>query len=158
MTLRHVIALISLTAGTTTLAEETTLVSDARLELPKGKGSIGLKSGTVVDVVGKEGDSAIVIYRKIQGHIPLKAVNLPANTPERSPAEQPAAPAAPAPKAAPANSAAPAKPAEAAKPAPAPSDKPTTMYGKAVKKARDNEGQHKENLVNPADEVSGAKK
>jgi len=152
MTLRHVIALIFLTAGTTTLAEETTLVSDARLELPKGKGSIGLKAGTVVDVLGKEGDSAVVIYRKIQGHIPLKAVNLPANTPESSPADQPAAPAAPAPKAAP------AKPAEAAKPAPAPSDKPTTMYGKAVKKARDNEAQHKENLVNPADEVSGAKK
>ncbi|MEO7413035.1 MAG: hypothetical protein ABIZ81_06740, partial [Opitutaceae bacterium] len=30
-------------------------------------------------------------------------------------------------------------------------DDPSTMYGKMVKKARDSEAQHKENLVDPVD-------
>ena len=158
MTRPLAIALLCFVAGTLARAEETTLISDARLELPKGKGFVGLKSGSVVEVVGKEGDSVVVIYRKIQGRIPLKSTNLAASTPDAAEADKPAAPAPPAPKEAPAKPAAPSKPAEAAKSAPGPSDKPTTMYGKAVKKARDNEAQHKENLVNPANEVTAPKK
>lgn len=129
-----------------------TITAETKMELTKGKGSVLLKAGTAVDVVSRDGDSIVVVYRKIQGRVPLAKTDFKGEAPAAA-----AEPAQEQPKAgspAPANAAPQAKPAEAKPAAPAGGrDAPATNYGKAVKKARDNAAKNKETLVDPANEV-----
>lgn len=130
----------------------TTLSEDVKMELTKGKGSIVLKAGTVVEVVSKEGDSIAVIYRSLLGRVPANKTDFKGEV--AKPATKPVAEAKPEP-APPAAKPTEPKPAEA-KPA-APASGPSSTYGKMVKKARDNEAKHKENLVEPTDTVTGGR-
>jgi len=134
-----------------------TITEETKMELTKGKGSVLLKAGTAVDIVSRDGDSIIVVYRKIQGRVALAKTDFKGDAPEAA--------AEPAPEQPKANSPAPANPPPQAKPAdPKPAapaggpDAPTTNYGKMVKKARDNAAKNKETLVDPANEVSGSTK
>ncbi|HEX2851908.1 MAG TPA: hypothetical protein VHO24_01630 [Opitutaceae bacterium] len=143
-----------------------TITADTKLELTKTKGTIGLKAGTKVDVIGQEGDSLSVLYRNLPGLVPLsktdfkgaktkpattapatepKAHTLPATTPPAAKPVEKANTTAKPPTAAPAAS-------TAATPSPGPRE-PTTNYGKAVKKARDVTATHQETMVAPTDEV-----
>lgn len=141
----------------TTLARAQSLTAniteDIKMEFSKGKGSVLLKAGTAVDVIGKNGEVLTVVYRKIEGRVPLAKTDFKGDAPEA---------AVPPPKEeqkAPPSSAAKPPPAQAKPAAPSSGgDAPTTNYGKMVKKAKDNEAKHKETLVDPANEVSGAPK
>lgn len=146
--------LTAVLAGAQTLTA--TLTEDVKMELSKGKGTVLLKAGTTVDVVAKDGESLTVIYRKIQGRVPLAKTDFKGEAPV---AEAAAAPKEAAKPAAPAQPPAQAKPPDPAPAAPAGGpNAPTTNYGKMVKKARDNEAKHKETLVDPANEVSDSPK
>lgn len=145
------------------------ITADTKLELTKGKGTIVLKAGTKVDVTGQEGDSLAVVYRSIQGLVPLAKTDFKGEPPKGNtgtfkeetkenvtvsvvtppPAAKPLAPKPADPK-----------PAEVkpATPSPAAVREPTTTYGKAVKKARDNTATHKETMVDPTNELTGADK
>ena len=147
----------------------TTLTGDTKMEFTKSKSSFVLKAGSVVEVAGRDGDFLIVNYRKIEGRVLAAKTDFKGDVPELT-AKKPAEPAkteATAVKASPppATAAAAVKPPEQkpADPKPAPPanpnrDNPQSMYGKMVKKARDNEEKHKENLVDPTNEVVGAPK
>jgi hypothetical protein len=140
------------------------ITEDTKLEFTRGKGSVVLKAGTPIQVVSQDGDTLDVLYRgsingrvlraktDFKGEAPKVAVAAPAAQPESAPAAPAPKPVAPTQTPTPA----PAKSAET-KPA-APANPPTTLYGKAVQKARENEAKHRENMVDPVDEVTGAKK
>ncbi len=136
-------------------APSATITEDTKMEFSKGKGAIVLKAGTAVDVVGKDGDSLTVIYRKIQGRVPLAKTDFKGDAPETA-AETPKSDAKAA--AAPQSPLTPAKPADPKPAAPGGPNAPTTNYGKMVKKAKDNAAKNKETLVDPANEVSGSSK
>jgi hypothetical protein len=150
--------LIFVLTATVACAENLTaiVVEETRMNLLNGKSSIVLKAGTNVEVVSQDGDSLTVIYRKIQGHVPISKTDFKGDATVASVNSKdeakpgPTAPANPPPAAAKSASAAPAAP-------PSPGA-PTTNYGKMVQKARDNEAKHKENLVKPANEVTAAEK
>lgn len=136
-----------------------TITDQVSLELMKGKGSIGLKKGAVVTVVSKDGDMLEVVYRNVQGRVPLNKTDFKgevpkdaAPKPETKPAIVVNSPASPAPVAKPAET----KPATVS--SPLKTDAPQSMAGKMVKKAADNAAKHNENLVNPVDETVGGKK
>jgi hypothetical protein len=132
-----------LLSATVSLAEEATLQTNAVMR--SGNSLVILKAGTVVQVV-KRNEKTIAI--KVNGTgatglIPKSALEEPDDAPPPVHAQTPAP--------APAVAAAPS-----ATPPPAP-HKATTMYGKAVEKARENAGSHEKNLVNPTDEILGGK-
>ena len=134
-----------------------TITEDIKMELTKSKGTVMLKAGTSVDVVSKEGDTLTVVYRKIQGRVPLAKTDFKGDAPEA--VADAGKPDSKGSSSAPSNPPVAAKPADPKPAAPAGGpDAPTTNYGKMVKKARDNEAKHKETLVDPANEVSGAPK
>lgn len=151
--MRTILLLIFLTALARAQSLTANITEDIKMEFSKGKGSVLLKAGTAVDVIGKNGDVLTVVYRKIEGRVPLAKTDFKGDAPEAV-AAAPKAEPKPAPSA-PAN-----PPPAQAKPAAPHSggDAPTTNYGKMVKKAKDNEAKHKETLVDPANEVSGAPK
>jgi hypothetical protein len=138
-----------------------TVTEQTKLEVTRGKGSIVLKAGTVVEVVSKDGDNLGVVYRNITGFVSAEKTDFKG--------EAPAAAALPAKpdiaskpssevRTPPATKAADPKPSEEKSTASAKREEPTTNYGKMVKQARDNEAKHKENLVEPVDSATGAKK
>ena len=104
------------------------------------RSAVSIKAGTAVEVVARDGDYATIKYRNVTGRIPAakleEAKEAAAPKPETKPEEKPAEskPAAP-----------PADKSSGARP-------PTTNYGKAVQKAKDNAAAHEKNLVKPADE------
>jgi hypothetical protein len=104
---------------------------------------VTLKAGTVVQVVARNGPTVAISVGGKTGTIPSSALEAP--------------PVA----AAPANATpAPARPAAVATPAdrqPAPAPKATTMYGRAVEKARANAASHEKTLVKPTDDVLDGK-
>lgn len=160
------------TAATPALPSAT-ITTETKLELTKTKGTIVLRAGSKVDVVGQEGDALAVMYRNIPGLVPRSHTNFkgevpkPLSPPTPAPianpapvASTPAATAASATAAPAAPKAAEAKPATATTvvtPSPAPRE-PVTNYGKAVKKARDVTSKHQETMVDPVNEASGADK
>jgi hypothetical protein len=146
------------------------ITEQTKFEMSRGKGSVVLKAGTPIQVVSQDGDTLEVLYRNINGrvsrahtdfkgeapHVPIVAAQ-PVPVPA-APAPQPAAPVVAKPaETKPAET----KPAEA-KPAAnspvAPANPPTTVLGKAVQKARDTEAKHRENLVDPVNEMVDPKK
>jgi hypothetical protein len=147
-----------------------TITADTKLELTKTKGSIGLRAGSKVDVIGEEGDSLVVMYRNIPGLVPRSKTNFKGEAPKVSAtpaATTPAVKANPSPAAAPVATApsTSAKPLES-KPAPAtttaaPSSaprEPVSTAGKMIKKASDVTTKRQETMVDPANELSGADK
>lgn len=145
-----------------------TITADTKLELTKTKGSIGLRAGSKVDVIGEEGDSLAVMYRNIPGLVPRSKTNFKGEAPKAAVvASTPAAKANPSPAAAPVATA----PSPAAKPienkpapattAAAPSSaprEPVSTAGKLIKKASDVTTKRQETMVDPANELSGADK
>jgi hypothetical protein len=115
-------------------AEDITLTKAALLKADRN--AVSLKAGTVVELISRDANTLTIRYHKLTGTIPASSVG--------------DAPAAEAPKK--------EEPKKAAKPEEkpdAPARKATTMYGKAVEKARENAGQHEKNVVKPADEILG---
>lgn len=152
-----------------------TITADTKLELTKTKGTIGLRAGSKVDVIGKEGDSLVVLYRNIPGLVPRVKTDFKGELPKSSgstsaPVAEPkanvaaATPAPPAtvkptdPKPVEANAPTAPKVTNSQSAPPSSHREPTTNYGKAVKKARDNAASHQENLVDPTNEVIEAPK
>ena len=114
-------------------AEEITLTKAVLLKADRSV--VSLKAGTVVELISRDETTLTIQYHKLTGTIPASSVNdAKAEAPKKE-----------EPKTA-------AKPEE--KPA-APARKATTMYGKAVEKAKENAGQHEKNVVKPADEILG---
>lgn len=154
---------LGLLFATTLLHAETMtakITEQTKLEVTRGKGSIVLKAGTVVEVVSRDGENLGVVYRNITGFVPAAKTDFKGEVPAGAPAPLKSEPISksgvevkPAPAAKPAE----AKPAEE-KPAAAKREDPTTNYGKMVKQARDAEMKHKENLVDPVDAATGTKK
>ena len=101
------------------------------------RSAVSIKAGTSVEVIARDDDYATIKYRNVTGKIPVSKLVEAKEAAAPKPAE---------------------KPAEAAKPSAPPADKspgarpPTTNYGKAVQKAKDNAAAHEKNLVKPADE------
>jgi len=139
-----------------------TVTESAKMEVTRGKGTIILKPGTVIEVVGKEGDNLSVVYRNITGVVPASKTDFKGTAPTVVPAAASAATGVsrssgetsmpptvkgPDPKSVEAKGSAPANP-----------ENPTSNYGKMVKKARDNVEKHKENLVDPVDNATATKK
>jgi hypothetical protein len=138
-----------------------TITEQTKLEVTRGKGSIVLKAGTVVEVVSKDGDNLGVVYRNITGFVPAAKTDFKGEVPVGVPAlAKPETISKSSPEVKPAPVAKPAdpKPSEEKPAVSAPREDPTTNYGKMVKKARDNEAKHKENLVDPVDGAIGSKK
>lgn len=143
------------------------ITSDTKLELTKTKGSIVLPAGSKVDVIGQEGDSLSVMYRNLPGLVPRAKTNFKGDVPKTtSTAPALEVKVSPAPVVTPSAAAMPppAKPSEAkpaaataTTPSPAPRE-PVTNYGKAVKKARDVTGAHKDSMVDPTNEITGGAK
>jgi hypothetical protein len=149
-----------------------TVTAETKLEMGKGKSSVLLKPGSKVNVVGKEGDFLIVIYRNIQGFVPQAKTDFkgdvpkattpaPSQTTDGQGSETPKAPIAKPTETKPTGT----KPVEAtsapAKPVPpsAPAKRePTTNYGKMVKMAQDNVAKHEETMVDPTNAQTGATK
>lgn len=143
------------------------ITEQTKLEVTRGKGSIVLKTGTVVEVVSKEGDNLGVVYRNITGFVPAAKTDFKGEVPTGAPPpiksetiSKSGTEAKPVPMAKPVDAKAPEGRAATPSPAPTPQrrEDPTTNYGKMVKQARDNEAKHKENLVDPVDDGVGAKK
>lgn len=119
------------------------IIAPTKMELTKGKGTILLSPGTEVDVVSQEGGSLTVFFRKVAGVVPLAQTDFKGEVPktvQATSAPQPTAPAAKEKPAAP-------SPAERPPAASSSTENPSSNYGKMLKKARDNEAKHKENLV-----------
>lgn len=138
-----------------------TITEQTKLEVTRGKGSIVLKAGTVVEVVSKDGENLGVVYRNITGFVPAAKTDFKGEVPVGAPVTakpESISKTSPEVKSAPVAKAADPKPSEAKPAVPAPREDPTTNYGKMVKKARDNEAQHKANLVDPVDETVGSRK
>ena len=102
------------------------------------RSAVSIKAGTAVEVIARDDDYATIKYRNVTGKIPVSKLVEAKEAAAPKPAE---------------------KPAEAAKPSAPPADTttgarrpPTTNYGKAVQKAKDNAAAHEKNLVKPADE------
>ena len=112
--------LLSLSAATL-LAEEVTLKQSAVLKAERA--AVALKAGTVVELLGREGETVTIKYKDLTGKIPASKLDDP----------KPTAP----------------KPKEEGEPA----RPPQTGYGKAVQKAKDNAAAHDKNVVKPADEI-----
>jgi hypothetical protein len=120
----------------TSLAEDVALPKNT---IMRGDRSItSLKAGTVVEVV-ERGEKAVTIrYKGQTGTIPLSS--LPAK-------DQPAATPTPV--------AAKAVPPQTTAPKSIVVDNPQSTYGNLVKKAEKNAAKHEDNLVKPADQVTG---
>ena len=141
--MKSLLVLFLLTAGTC-LAENATLPRKTYL---RTEGSITiLKPGTVVQVIERGEKTITVKVNGTTGTIPWSALG----------AEEPMPPAPHPATAAPA--AAPVA-ATATPPAgtPAAPHQPTTMYGKAVDKARKAADSHEKAMVDPTDEILGGK-
>jgi hypothetical protein len=137
----------------------TTITESTKMEVTRGKGTIMLKAGTVVNVIGREGDQLDVVYRNVTGLVSVAKTDFKGEAPKSvaKPAQSAASKANPdASKPAPVEKPAPAKPAEEKASAPN-RDDPASTYGKMVKKARDNEAKHKDNMVDPTDSATGSK-
>ena len=117
---RSTFLLLSLSAATL-LAEEVTLRQSAVLKAERA--AVALKAGTVVELLGREGETVTIKYKDLTGKIPASKLDDPQPTPS--------------------------KPKEEGEPA----RPPQTGYGKAVQKAKDNAGAHDKNVVKPADEI-----
>ncbi len=108
--------------------EEVTLRQSAMLKAERS--AVALKAGTVVELVERDGDMIVIIYKNLTGKIPATKLEEPkaaATKPtEAKPKGDQAAP--------------PARP-------------PQTTYGKAVQKAKDNAKEHEKNVVKPTDEI-----
>jgi hypothetical protein len=119
------------------LADDVVLPSDAIMRADRSLTSI--KAGTTVEVVAR-GDKTITIrYKGQTGTIPVSSL---------AAKDRPAVIPAPVT----------AKTAPATTPTPKKSlvvDNPQSTYGNLVKKAETNAGKHDDNLVKPADEVTG---
>jgi hypothetical protein len=120
-------------------AEDITLTKAALLKADRS--AVSLKAGTVVELISRDENTLTIRYHKLTGTIPASSVG-------DAPAAE--APKKEEPKKEESKTA--AKPEE--KPD-APARKATTMYGKAVEKAKENAGQHEKNVVKPADEILG---
>jgi hypothetical protein len=124
-----------LVSATALLAEPVTVRESVILKAERA--AISVKAGTEVELVARDGDSVTIRYRNVTGKIPASklagtAQSAAAGTPtvaEKKPA-----------------------PAEAKPPAPAPRP-PSTTYGKAVQKAKDNAAAHDKNVVKSDDEI-----
>lgn len=135
-----------------------TITEPTKMEVTRGKGTIMLKAGLVVEVVSRDGDQLGVVYRNVTGVVPIAKTNFKGEVPKPAPKPAGNEPAKPREEAKPAASAKPAEPkAPEAKSPPSNREEPTSNYGKMVKKARDNEAKHRENLVDPTDSATGAK-
>jgi hypothetical protein len=119
------------------LAEDVVLPADAIMRGDRSLTSI--KAGTTVEVVAR-GDKMITIrYKGQTGTIPASSLAAKDRTP--------AAPSSVVAKTAPAPTPSPKKSLVV--------DNPQSTYGNLVKKAETNAEKHDDNLVKPADEVTG---
>ena len=117
------------------------------LAIRGSKGRVSLSPGTQVYVLDLKGHDLVVQYRQVEGTVPVADTDYqgPMLTDEK--VDGPGAP-----KVAPSSS------SSASHSAPPAAGAPKSTYGKMVQKSRDAAALHKETLVNPADEVSGAKR
>src|SRR5438270_1245655 len=119
-----------------------TVTSDVRMELLKGKSAFTLKAGSVVEVTAREGDTLLVVFRKLEGRVPAAKTDFKGSVPEVATkttnaaskpevmAAKPNPPAQPPPVAAKPAEPKPADPKPTdAKPAPSNRDAPQSMYG-----------------------------
>jgi hypothetical protein len=150
-------------------APTASVIAETKMEMTRGKGSVVLKAGSTVQVIGKEGDSLLVIYRGIPGVLPRAKTDFKGEAPDAVIASVAAAESKRMEKSTGATVA--VKPAETKPATPQPvatkpasskptssSANPTTTYGKAVKKARDSVAAHEEAMVDPTNEQTAAPK
>jgi len=134
-----------------------TVTEDTKMEVTRGKGTILLKAGTVVEVVSKEGGSLGVLYRNIPGLLPVAKTSYKGETipvaASSAKNDSSVAKTNAVTKASP-----PSKTAEGKEEPSLKRDAPSSMYGKMIEKARDSEAKHKDNLVDPVESESTAKK
>ena len=118
--------------GSSLSAEEVTLRQAAMLKAERN--IVSLKAGTVVELVSRDGDKLTIKYKNVTGIIAADKIEEPKVAEAPKPAEP--------------------KVKETPPPAEAPAARPpTTNYGKAVQKAKDNAGAHDKNIAKPADEI-----
>jgi hypothetical protein len=108
-------------------AEEITLTKPAMLRAERS--AVSLKAGTVVELLSRDEKTLTVRYNKLTGTIPAGSVAAEGETPKKE-STKTSEPTPPPPKA-------------------------TTIYGKAVEKAKDNASKHEKELVKPTDEILG---
>ena len=130
-----------LLVATPLLAEEVTLKQPALLKADRN--AVSLKTGTVVELISRDGSEVTIKYRNLTGKIPANKLDEPKPT---------ASAAKPAPPAAKASEEKKEK-GESKTAENKPANPPQTIYGKAVQKAKDNAAAHDKNLVKPTDEV-----
>ena len=126
------------------LAEKATLPRNTVMRT--GNSLVILKAGTVVQVLEHGEKTVTVKVNGTTGTIPWSSLD------DDEPMQLAPHPPAPAPAAAPGAAAA-TPPAGT----PAEPHQPTTMYGKAVDKARKAADSHEKAMVNPTDEILGGK-
>ncbi len=141
--MKSLLVLFLLSAGVC-LAESATLPRNTVMRT--GNSLVVLKAGTVVQILERGEKTVAVKVNGTTGLIPWSSLD------EDEPMKPAPAPAAPAPAAAPVAAAA-TPPAGT----PAEPHKATTMYGKAVEKARAAADSHEKAMVNPTDEILGGK-
>ena len=135
-------------------APTATVTEDTKMGITRGSGSIILKAGTVLEVISKDGDNLGVRYRNITGVVPAAKTNFRGEAP--SVVAVKSEPVKEKSETKPSVAAKPSEPKKSPdKPAPTPNrDDPATAQGKMLKKARESEARHRENLVEPMDRAT----
>ncbi len=137
-----------LLAAVPLLAEPVTVRESVLLKADRAV--VSIKSGTVVELVARDGDSATIKYHNVTGKIPASKLG-DADAPADPPKAEEKKPEADKPLPAEAKLSAGQTPGlQKQTTAPRP---PQTNYGKAVQKARDNAAAHEKNTVQPTDEI-----
>ncbi|MEO7796562.1 MAG: hypothetical protein ABIY47_02425, partial [Opitutaceae bacterium] len=58
-----------------------TITEETKMEVTRGKGSIVLKAGTIVEVVGRDGGNLGIVYRNITGLVPASKTDFKGEVP-----------------------------------------------------------------------------